>query len=261
METELNILVVDDEQIVLDSAERHLRQDTDKVFKVLSAEDALKILKKETVHIILTDLMMPDMDGLELMKEVKSKHAGIPIIMVTGYATINTALQAMQLGAFDYVSKPFTKSELRGVVKRAAQLVGGEGAGTAAEPEEFIGRGERKPANAFNGIGGHTWMMRRKSGNVLIGVVRPFLLMIVKVLTVDMPSVGDELRQGSMCLQLFTADLRSHVIWSPLSGSVVKVNEKVLADPEEVLQDSYGEGWLLEINPSRFEQEIKALGL
>ena len=63
------------------------------------------------------------------------------------------------------------------------------------------------------------------------------------------------------CFQIFTADLRSHVLWSPLSGTVVEVNQKVLSDPEKMLQDPYGEGWLLRIKPSSFDRDVKAVGL
>ena len=94
MSKKTNILIVDDEQIVLDSIHKLVRNEPYAVFTAYSAREALDELKK-------TD------------------------IMVTGYATINTALQATQLGAFDYIAKPFSKKELLGVLKRAAELVAG----------------------------------------------------------------------------------------------------------------------------------------
>jgi CheY-like chemotaxis protein/glycine cleavage system H lipoate-binding protein len=263
MESNLNVLVVDDEQIVLDSVARHLRHDAFEVHKALSAMAALKIMEREPIHIVLADLMMPEMDGLELMQAVRKQYPNVPVIMITGYATINTALQAMQLGAFDYVAKPFTKAELRGVVARAASLQGaaeGESAGTATDGGGKAGE-SGKSADAFKGIGGHTWMMREEDGNVLIGVERPFLHMLGRIQTVDLPAKGDELRQGSVCFQIFTADLSSHVLWSPVSGTVVEVNEEVLTDPEGTLNDPYGDGWLLRIRPSNFDNDIKVLGL
>lgn len=261
MSSDLNVLIVDDEQIVLDSAERHLRQDDHKVFKVLSAQEGLDLFDSEDIHIVLTDLMMPEMDGLEFISVLKKKHPQVPVIMITGYATINTALQAMQLGAFDYVAKPFTKSELRGVVERAAHVAGNAGKAAAAPPE-VKGRGEtEKDPKAFKGIAGQTWLMKQEDDLVLIGVERPFLTMLGRIQTVDLPAKGDELRQGSVCFQIFTADLRSHVLWSPLSGTVVEVNQKVLDDPEKALEDCYGEGWLLRIKPSSFERDVEAIGL
>jgi len=259
----MNVLVVDDEQIVLDSAERHLRHDGHNVIKVLSAEEGLDSIAKDSVHIVLTDLMMPEMDGLEFLKEIKDNHPAIPVIMITGYATINTALQAMQLGAFDYVAKPFTKAELCGVVERATNLVK---ASESSEEKVETSQNLEKENNlifskSLKGIGGHTWMMREKSGFVLIGVERSFLEMIGKIQTVDLPAKGEQLRQGSVCFQIFTSDLRSHVLWSPLSGSVVEINNTVLDNPDKALKDPYGEGWLLRIDPDNFEREAGLLGL
>ena len=103
-------------------------------------------------------------------------------------------------------------------------------------------------------------MMREEGGNVLIGVERPFLHMLGKIQTLDLPNRGDVLRQGSVCLQIFTTDLRSHVVWSPLSGTVIEINDQLLSDPETLLKDPYGEGWLLRIKPSSFENDVKILG-
>ncbi len=120
MERELTVLVVDDEQIILDSVRKHLRKDNYTVHTVLTAREALDRFKSDRIDIVLTDLMMPEMDGLELMAELKQDHPNTPVIMITGYATIDSARQANQLGAFDYLAKPFTKSELLAVLKRAA---------------------------------------------------------------------------------------------------------------------------------------------
>jgi CheY-like chemotaxis protein/glycine cleavage system H lipoate-binding protein len=261
METKLNVLVVDDEQIVLDSAERHLRHDGYILHKALSAQEALDAFEKGAIDIVLTDLMMPEMDGLELLKTIKLEHPNVPVIIITGYATINTALQAMQLGAFDYVAKPFTKAELRGTVQRAAKVAGSqEGMARAGAGDEDPEEDARLP-QTLKGIGGHTWMMREEDGKVLLGVERPFLQMLGRIQTVDVPAKGDELRQGSICLQIFTADLRSHVVWSPVSGTVVEVNEKLLNDPENTLKDPYGEGWILRIKPANFDKDVEVLGL
>ena len=120
----LNVLVVDDEQIVLDSAQRHLRQDDYGVHKALSAIGGLDVIESSSIDIVLTDLMMPEMDGLEFLKIIKDKYPKIPVIMITGYATINTALQAMQLGAFDYVAKPFSPRKLLAKIEEAVSQEG-----------------------------------------------------------------------------------------------------------------------------------------
>ena len=72
---------------------------------------------------------------------------------------------------------------------------------------------------------------------------------------------GDEVRQGAVYLQIFSSDMRSYSVLSPLSGSVVEVNQKVVDDAESALQDPFGDGWLIRLKPSRFDAEVKELGL
>lgn len=259
---QLTVLFVDDEQIVLDSARKLLRKESFQLETAPSATDGLALLEKGGIQVVLTDLMMPGMDGMEFLQHLKQKWPAIPVVMVTGYATISTAMQAMKLGAFDYIAKPFTKSELRGIIKRALHLVSeveqdtpcGHAAGDAA--------GDDAPAPpGLRTLGRNSWMMVQKDGSVLLGVEMSFVKGAGTIQDIDMPAVGDILSQGSVCLHIFSADLHSHTIWSPLSGEVLEVNQKLLKDAATALQDPYGEGWLLRILPSNFEDERKVLGL
>lgn len=259
MERTLTILVVDDEQIVLESIQRHLRKDDFTVTTALSAKAGMNILDNGGVDIVLTDLMMPEIDGLEFMKQVKEKWPRLPVIMITGYATINTALQATQLGAFDYVAKPFTKSELKSVLQRASDLVLKTAAAGDKEIAEAAIQVDRN--GEIKIIGENSWMMMQDDGIVLLGVERSHLHRMGRLQNIFLPSKGDKLRQGGAYLQIFSADLREHKIMSPLSGTVVEVNERVTDNPMLLLDDPYGDGWLVRLKPSNFEFEIKELGL
>jgi FixJ family two-component response regulator/glycine cleavage system H lipoate-binding protein len=252
----IRILVIDDEQIILDSIRRILKnQPNYEIDTALSAEIALSRLPEFKPQIILTDLMMPEIDGLELLKKVKEIDEKVLVIMITGYATINTALQAMQLGAFDYIAKPFTREELLKVIERAASVVQAQEKAGEKSPlkKELIGN--------IQGIGQYSWLMMNDDGLVVLGVERAVLYSIGKIQTVYLPSVGDEIRQGSVYFQIFSSDLRAQSIYSPLSGVVVEVNEAVLKNPEIAVMDPYGEGWLVKIKPHNFEQDMKTLGL
>ncbi|MFH1049358.1 MAG: response regulator [bacterium] len=261
MESKIKILIVDDEQIVLDSIRKHLRSMPDfAVFSALNVESALSIMDREEVDIILTDLMMPEIDGLEFLKLLQQRNKFIIAIMITGYATINTALQAQQLGAFDYLAKPFTRDELTKVVKRASELVL-----ASRNIKETPGKAQilEKPlwTGGFKGIGEHSWFMKDEDGTVLIGVERPFLYSFGKIQNVYLPNVGDELRQGSVYFQIFSSDLRSESLLSPLSGTVVDVNEALVKNPDFYLEDPYGRGWLIRLDATNFIEDIKILGL
>lgn len=262
MDRKLSVLVVDDEQIVLDSVKKHLKSDNYELHLVLTPMLALDLIRNEHIDVVLTDLMMPEIDGLEFMKMVKEIHSHIPVIIVTGYATINTALQATQLGAFDYVAKPFSKKELLAVVRRAADLVEAVESGPEITTETVDADTKSKtPFGEFKTLGDQSWMMLEKDGVVVLGVEQSFVDSIGKVQSIYLPSEGDEIRQGSVYLQIVSPDLRSHNVLSPLSGIVVKVNDGLLDDPNNTLLDPYGDGWVLRIRPTRFDFEIKLLGL
>ena len=115
------ILIVDDEEIVLRSCKRIL---SDSRFVVDCVEDGFSALKKvdeSDWDVMILDVMMPRMDGLEVLQHVKERHPDIDVIMMTGLSEIQTAVKAMKLGAFDYLSKPFDPDELILVVNRALE--------------------------------------------------------------------------------------------------------------------------------------------
>lgn len=116
----VKILVVDDEEVVVRSCTRILRDD----YAVQSVSDGSAALKKtneEVFDILLLDIMMPGIDGLEVLQQVKERHPEVDVIMMTGLSEIQTAVKAMKLGAFDYLSKPFDPDELKLVVVRALE--------------------------------------------------------------------------------------------------------------------------------------------
>jgi DNA-binding NtrC family response regulator len=113
------ILVIDDEQIVRKSCEKTLASEGYSVTSASSGKEGLEYLEKETFSLILLDLKMPDMDGIEILKIAKERWPDTIIIMITGYSTVETAVQALRLGAFNHIEKPFTPSTLLTAVKEA----------------------------------------------------------------------------------------------------------------------------------------------
>jgi DNA-binding NtrC family response regulator len=115
------ILVVDDEEIVLQSCRRALGDGQRVVDTVSSGAEALKRIEEGRYDVVLLDIMMPDIDGLQVLQRVKESHPDLEVIMVTGLSQIETAVRAMKLGAFDYLPKPFDPDELALVVDRAVE--------------------------------------------------------------------------------------------------------------------------------------------
>ena len=115
------ILIVDDEEIVIRSCLRILAGDEYQVESVQDGREALKKIEENPYDVVILDIMMPNIDGLEVLRRVKETHPNVDVIMVTGLSQIDTAVQAMKLGAFDYISKPFEPDELKLVVFRALE--------------------------------------------------------------------------------------------------------------------------------------------
>ena len=108
---QINILVVDDEKEIADLVEIYLVSDGYKVFKANNALDGLEILEKEEIHLVLLDIMMPGMDGLEMCRKIRETN-NIPIIMLSAKSTDLDKILGLGTGADDYVTKPFSPKEL-----------------------------------------------------------------------------------------------------------------------------------------------------
>ncbi len=115
------ILVVDDEEVVCRSCERILGDAGFEVRSTLDSTEALQIIGGDGFDVVILDIMMPKISGLDLLQAVKEEHPDIDVIMVTGLSQIETAVLSMKLGAFDYLSKPFDPDELVMVVNRALE--------------------------------------------------------------------------------------------------------------------------------------------
>lgn len=115
------ILIVDDEEIVIRSCRRILGDSTYVVDSAHDGQDALRKVDETEYDLIILDIMMPGIDGLEVLQHVKERHPDVDVIMMTGLSEIQTAVKAMKLGALDYLSKPFDPDELKHVVDRALE--------------------------------------------------------------------------------------------------------------------------------------------
>lgn len=113
------VLAVDDESFFRFLLERHL---TEAGFTPLSAADgvqALSMLEQHQVDLVLSDLVMPEMDGLKLIEAMQKRHPGVPIIVVTAHGSVESAVEAMRRGAYDYLEKPYNPEDLRMTIQRA----------------------------------------------------------------------------------------------------------------------------------------------
>ena len=113
------ILIVDDEinmRLVLTTM---LKKEGYEVASASDGQEALQILKSGRIAAVVTDLKMPNIDGMELLNHITSQHPVIPVIMITAHGTVATAVEALKKGALDYITKPFEIDELKNVISKA----------------------------------------------------------------------------------------------------------------------------------------------
>jgi CheY-like chemotaxis protein len=112
------VLAVDDEAVVVQAIRRSLDGRGFRVDEAFSGQAALARVATQVYDLVLLDMRMPDLDGLDLLPRIRERQQGVPVVIITGYASIDTAVEAIQRGAADYLAKPFTPDELRSTADR-----------------------------------------------------------------------------------------------------------------------------------------------
>lgn len=120
--SQVHILLIDDEAIALSNLTHVLQREGYQVTARKDGESGLAALKETAFDLVLTDLKMPGIDGMQVLREVCANHSDIPVIMITGHASLDSAVEAMKAGAFHYLAKPFRLAEAREVVRGALEL-------------------------------------------------------------------------------------------------------------------------------------------
>jgi len=123
MNFEPRILIIDDEAIALQNLMHVLKKEGYSILGTQSSTEALELMENEQFDIILTDLKMEKVDGMQILSRAKELYPDSEVIMITGYATVETAIEAMKLGAYHYIAKPFKLDEVRKVVREALEKV------------------------------------------------------------------------------------------------------------------------------------------
>jgi CheY-like chemotaxis protein len=256
---------VDDESIVLDSFRRILVLEGYNVDTVENGPEALNLIQRHDYDFLFTDLKMPIMDGTEVVKAVKHFRPDMDVVVITGYATIETAVETMKDGASEYVQKPFSAEELaefmnRLLVKRQARLDGQK------EPSVRIvspSQAEGAPAGEFCVPGGsflspgHAWIRIEPDGHVRIGVDDFAHKAMGEVAQVTLPEPGKTIQAGET-LVTFKRGQEELRITAPVSGKIVESNSRLTTEATLVGNSPYKDGWVCRIQPTDLAAELPA---
>ena len=249
--TKYKILVVDDEINVCKSIRQAIVKEEYEVDMALSGEEALEMDKKELYDLVITDLMMPGISGVDLLKTLKRARPEVIVILVTGYPTIRTAVQSIKLGAFDYIPKPFTPVELRSLISRALKKPAGEDIPEGEEPPQV-------PEGLLL-MKGHTWLHKEEGHIATVGIVYDYLRNLGSITHLEIIQENKNIFQGEVCARITDGDGHIHRIWSPASGRIAQINKEIANDPSVLKKDPYGRGWLLRLDAPDLEKDIEGL--
>jgi CheY-like chemotaxis protein/glycine cleavage system H lipoate-binding protein len=256
-----DILVIEDEPMVTQAVVMVCGAEGMTVTAVDNAGEALRRLQEHRFRLVLCDIMMQELDGFEFLGELHGQGIQTPVVMMTGYSTVENAVKSLAAGAVDYIPKPFTADELLTVIRRSlrssALLAASESAGLEREsslsyvpcPDHYLR------------LGYVSWALMENEGTARIGVSDLFLKATDGITQFELAEPGEDLVQGTPCAVATSPDGSAHGIMCPMSGKVLEVNEEAQKHASLVEKDPYFKGWLYRILPSDPESNLQWLSL
>ena len=247
-----SMLVVDDEEVVCQVCQRIFSRQGFHVDTNTDPRQGLARATEKDYEIILLDIKMPNMDGIQFLEPLRKKKPEVPVLIITGYPSIPNAAAAMRLGASDYVTKPFTAEEITWAVQRVLAVqheLSGEVPPEAAADESPL---------AAKWIGEtlfweESWVRAEMDGSACAGAVLPGIRG-AKITGVRLPRIGEVVYQGLPMAGVTLAEKPPIVVPAPVSGVVVVVNQLLQKRPGWLASDPCGEGWMACICTTHHEE-------
>jgi len=260
------ILAVDDEPVVLESLRKILVMEGYSIDTVETAQEALGLVRKHDYDFVFTDLKMPGMDGVDLTKAVKHLRADIDVVVITGYATVESAVETMRHGAMDYFEKPFTADELAAfanklVIRRQERLrqetpptvhLVHSGTAESRSPEVV-----NVPAGCF-AFDEHTWVALEINGEVRIGMDDLALKTLKGIEEIEFPAEGSSVRRGEPLFAIKRNGLRLEFS-SPIEGRVTRVQHELAYNLDLLARRPFHSGWICCLEPAGLTRDITQL--
>ena len=260
------ILAVDDEEIVLSSFRKILVLGGYSIDTVEKGKEALGLIQKRDYDFVFVDLKMPEMDGIDVTKAVKHLRPDIDVIVITGYASVESAVETMKYGAMDYVQKPFTEDELlefvdNSLIRRQDRIE------RWTKPQVHlitpsIGADKSKhkinvPAGVFISPS-HTWISLELNGIARVGIDDFALKILGPIREIELPKEGQIIEKG---VPLFSIKKGIHRMSfpSPVSGTIASLNSELESRIEYLQMKPYELGWICTIEPGNLPGDLQSL--
>ena len=255
MKNQKDILIIDDEMVVVDSVSKIGEIENYTVEYALDAGTAFEMLERTNYNLIVCDIMMPGKDGFNVLSELQKKNIDTPVVMTTGFSTIENAVKSLYGGAIDFIPKPFTFDEMTSTIKRGLrynQLLNSKK--TKNYPLAYI----PCPPKYFR-LGYSCWVNTDYDGSVFTGATDSFIKTIEPIKNIVLLDVDENVNQASPIAKLIGEDELTYQLYSAVSGRIIARNEKLIGNLTLLEKDPYFEGWLYRMIPNELDYEKKLL--
>ncbi len=251
------LLAIDDENVILEAVKRVGTVEGWQVDTVTDATQGLRLAQKNQYDLCLCDIMLPDMDGFQFLEKLQELNIDLSVIMTTGFATIENAVKSLDMGAIDYLPKPFTVDEILSTLYRGFRFV--DLKRLHQKPDSDIESIIVPCPSQYRHLGFQSWLVLQYDGSVKVGATDLFLKIINGINNINLLPMEAEILQGFSCAEFETEDELIHQLMAPMSGQIIRVNEKLKNDPAQLEKDPYFEGWLYILVPKNLNYELKYL--
>jgi CheY-like chemotaxis protein len=258
MKKQWDILIVDDEQVIIDAVVKICSSEGFSVDWSIEAKDTLNKFEKNSYRLIICDIMMPEIDGFMILDELGKMEISSPVIMTTGYSTVENAVKSLYNGAIDFIPKPFTADELINSVFRGMKYLEIQNSIKNNKYDDLSIIYVPCPAKYYR-LGYSSWAALEDSGTVLIGVTDLFIKTIDILSDIELYNIDDEVVQGNQSALLKDKNGKVHPLLAPVSGRIIEVNKEIKRNKDIVEKDPYFNGWFYRLIPSDSEYELKNL--
>ncbi|MCI4625088.1 MAG: response regulator [Candidatus Magnetoovum sp. WYHC-5] len=238
-----NILILDDDSMITMTLKRILSAEGFSVNGVAKGEDALKYLAKDEFHLLVSDIRLPGMGGMEVLKEARVMQPATDVVMITGYPTLEDARESIRLGAFEYVEKPFTPDFIVNIAKKIFEQKGWVlRQAYINEFKDYIVPLRENPHIYYKeGV----WARPLEQGVWEIGCDLRDYIASGEMVYVDYVGSADAFKAGDVFARLYLSTGRTIELGSPMSAELREFNIKANDVIASLSKEHYTEGWLI----------------
>ena len=245
MDKKGKILVLDDDPVVTLSCKRILGAEGYNIITADKGEDAIKKISNEEFDLLISDIRLPDINGITVLKESKIIQPKLDVVIITGYPTLDDAKESVRLGAFEYIEKPFTPDFMLNVAGKVFDQRGWilRKAFIDEFRNEIVSLRDQQNPVIFYKEG--TWARPTNNGLWEIGCDIRYWLLSGQLMYIDIPEDIKLITAGESFGKILSGSGQTEELVSPMTGSVKEINVNANTAMSALIRDNLSEGWLL----------------